>query len=392
MSDEKSIRVFYDPQIFLLQKYGGISRYFVSLVKEFEANPSLGITPIVNSRASCNEYALNELPGIGLVQVTGALNSLAALVRELLRPLVHYHQADIVHSTFYLPGFLRRGLGLPKVVTLFDMIPENTPRGLRFWNPHFLKKSYLRQASAVVSISDASTEDMLREYRLPIPAITTYLGVGSEFQPNLPKAIGLPEAYFLFVGNRGGYKDWETALRAFSEVAKSFKHVQLQLAGGGALTRQETRLLREFGVEDRIVQREISDQDLPSLYSNAKALLYTTQYEGFGLPLVEAMASGTIVFAADTQINREIAGESAIYFEVSSSGDLSKLMSRVLDEPSSFSDKIERGLDRAKSFTWGPNTLQGPHQEAWKSTSTARVSWLIITFSSSIVVTSNTAI
>ena len=352
MTDGKSIRVVYDPQIFLLQKYGGISRYFVSLVKEFQANPELGITPIVDARASCNEYALNELPGIGLVRVTGTIHSLAALAREALRPLVHHKNADIVHSTFYLPGFLRRGFPLPKVVTLFDMIPENTPRGLRFWNPHFLKKSFLRQASAVISISDASTNDMLREYRLPITASTTYLGVGAEFQPNLPRAIDLPEAYFLYVGNRGGYKDFGTALRAFSEVAKSVKNIQLQLAGGGSLTRRETKLLRKLGIDDRVVQRQISDKDLPSLYSNAIALLYTTHYEGFGLPLVEAMASGTIVLASDTEINKEIAGEGAIYFKLASSGDLSKLMSRVLDEPSSFSDKISKGLERAKSFTW----------------------------------------
>ena len=352
MSDEKSIRVVYDPQIFLLQKYGGISRYFVSLVKEFQANPKLGITPIVDARASCNEYALSELPGIDLVRVTGTFHSLAALAREVARPLSHYKHADIVHSTFYLPGFLRRGSPLPKVVTLFDMIPENTPRGIKFWNPHFLKKNYLRQASAVVSISDASTKDMLREYRLPITASTIYLGVGSEFQPNVPRAIDLPAAYFLFVGNRGGYKDFGTALRAFSEVAKSVKSIQLQLAGGGALTPRETKLVRKLGLEDRVVQRQISDKDLPSLYSNAIALLYTTQYEGFGLPLVEAMASGTIVLASDTEINKEISGESAIYFQVASSGDLSKLMSQVLDEPTSFSDKISQGLERAKSFTW----------------------------------------
>ena len=352
MSDEKSIRVVYDPQIFLLQKYGGISRYFVSLVKEFQANPKLGITPIVGARASCNEYALNELPELGLVRVDGTLRALATLAKELLGPNGNYKEADILHSTFYLPGFLRRRSSLARVVTLFDMIPENTPRGLRFWNPHFLKKTYIKLASAVVSISNTSTKDMLRQYRLPISPSTTYLGVGPEFQPNLPRISDMPEAYFLYVGNRSGYKDSETALRAFAEFAKSVKDVKLQLAGGGSLTREETRILRKLGVENRVVQRQISDKDLPSLYSNAVALLYTTQYEGFGLPLVEAMASGTIVLAADTEINKEIAGESASYFKLASSVDLSKLMFRVLDEPASFSDKISKGLERANSFTW----------------------------------------
>jgi glycosyltransferase involved in cell wall biosynthesis len=352
MSSEGPIRVVYDPQIFLLQRYGGISRYFVSLVKEFQENPKLGIVPIVSASASCNEYALRELPGLGLTKVHGTFRSLATLAREWLTQQALKNKVDIVHSTFYLPGFLRMGAGLPRVVTLFDMIPENTPRGLRFWNPHFLKKSYIKSASAVVSISNFSTKDMLREYKFSIKVITTHLGVGPEFQQNLPRTIQSPEPYFLFVGNRKGYKDCETAFLAFAEVAKLHKGVRLHLVGGGNLTKHEIKLLMKLGILANVQQTQISDRDLPSLYSNAIALLYTTQYEGFGLPLVEAMASGTVTLASDTEINREIAGDSAVYFPLSSSSELSKLMSRVIDEPSSFSDKISKGLERSKSFTW----------------------------------------
>lgn len=352
MRDQAPIRVAYDPQIFLLQEYGGISRYFVSLVKEFEANPSLGIVPLVGSRASCNEYALNELPGQGLVRVSGTLGSLIALAREWFSPSFSQKQVDLVHSTFYLPGFLRRVSRLPVVVTLFDMIPENTPRGLKFWNPHFQKKAYIQAASALVSISEASTKDMLRQYKLALQVRTTYLGVGPEFRPNLARTISLPDAYFLFVGNRGGYKDCETALRAFSVVAKSTELVQLQLVGGGDLTKREKSLIQALGIEDQVEQRQIADKDLPSVYSNALALVYTTRYEGFGLPLVESMASGTVAIAADTEINKEISGDSAIYFKARSANELSQLMLRVITDPSSFSDKITQGIERAKEFTW----------------------------------------
>ncbi len=348
----KPIRVLYDEQIFLLQEYGGISRYFTELIKAFQSDSNLGIVPLISSRAVTNEYLLGETSFLGLKRVNSNLGSNLTLLKQLLFNRINIFGADILHATFYLPSFLGRFRGIPKVVTLYDMIPENTDRPSKFSNPHFAKRHYMKNADLILSISKASTSDMLREYGMSVEIPTIYLGVGPEFVPNLPRISWLPKQYFLFVGNRSGYKDCRLAFAAFAEVCQGFPDLQLQLVGGGPLSDEEILFAKELGIHERIQQKSVSDTDLPSVYSNTLGLVYPSRYEGFGLPLVEAMASGVPVLASQTPINIEICEESATFFPVGEQSQLALEMSRLLSDPLSFEGKIRAGLTRSKNFTW----------------------------------------
>jgi alpha-1,3-rhamnosyl/mannosyltransferase len=101
-----------------------------------------------------------------------------------------------------------------------------------------------------------------------------------------------------------------------------------------------------------VEQRNVSNSDLPNAYSNALALLYPTRYEGFGLPLLEAMASEIPVLCSNTDINREIAGEAGNFFEAGNSKALADLMASVLVTPEGFKDRLSLGKSRSKEFTW----------------------------------------
>jgi glycosyltransferase involved in cell wall biosynthesis len=346
------IRVMYDEQIFLLQEYGGISRYFTELIKTFHAHPELGVEPVVSFHAVRNQYLLKETNFYPLRQVKSQLGALYHLVTQMLFNRKSPKGVDLVHQTFYLPGFFSRFGGLPKAITLFDMIPENTESNKKLWNPHFAKKYVMPKADLVFSISEASTNDMLSEYQTNIDVTTTYLGVGSEYAPNLERLEWLPEQFFLFIGNREGYKDCELAIRAFAKAKKHTPGTVLLLVGGGNLTAGEKGLIAELGIEDSIIQRSVSAEELPNVYSNARGLIYPSRYEGFGLPLVEAMASRVAVLASDTPINAEIAGESATYFPVGDGNSLAELMVQLISKPQAFQDKINLGQSRSKEFTW----------------------------------------
>jgi len=356
------IRVIYDEQIFLLQEHGGISRYFAELIKAFVADPDLGIEPVLASSSVRSDYLLDEINSLQVKKVKNKPRAFIHLLLRLVSTRNKELEGDIVHLTYYLPGFLRRFKGLPRVVTLYDMIPENTPRGNRLWNPHFSKRAYVSKSDLVLSISDSSTNDMYRAYGFDITVPTTYLGVGSEFQTSLPRPEWLPPEYFLFVGNRASYKDCTLAIQAFSEVALNHPDVTLLLAGGGHLSADEVGLIDQLGMANRIFQRSIGDHELPNVYSNAKGLLYPSQYEGFGLPLVEAMASGTPIIASDTPINREIAAGAATYFTVGNKSLLVEKIRLLTDNPEGFQSKIEKGLSRAKNFSWH-NCAQRTAQE-----------------------------
>ncbi len=346
------IRILYDEQIFLLQEYGGISRYFTELIKAFEANSNLGVKPLLSSREVRNQYILMETKTLNLQKVGNRFISLISLAFQGMFHRRLKVEVDLVHQTFYLPGFFSRFSKTPKALTLFDMIPERAHGGRRFWNPHFVKRLVLPKADLLLSISNSSTQDMLSEYGLDLDVTTTYLGVGPEFQPNLPSLDWSPNKYFLFVGNRTGYKDCELAIRAFASVAGKLSGVSLLLAGGGPLTRKEKKLISNLAVENSVIQVSVNPIDLPRVYSNALGLVYPSRYEGFGLPLVEAMASGLPILAANTRINTEISGNCASYFQVGNLVGLSELMLQVGLNRNNFQNKVNSGLVKAKGFTW----------------------------------------
>jgi glycosyltransferase involved in cell wall biosynthesis len=348
----KPIRVMYDEQIFLLQEYGGISRYFTELIKAFEANPDLGVQPVLASDFVLNKYLLTETKSLTVNYIRSKIFAAFLLFLRMALKRKTKEPADIVHHTFYLPGFFGRFRGTLKAVTLFDMIPENTDSQGRFWNPHFAKKGNLANADLVFSISESSTKDMRKEYGFELRVVTTYLGVGSEYSPNLSRLDWQSEKYFLFVGNRAGYKDFDLAIRAFATVTKDYPEVCLQLVGGGKVKSSEKKLAAELGVGGLISHRSVKPDELPNVYANALALVYPSRYEGFGLPLAEAMASGVPIIAADTPINNEIASRSASFFPIGSQSALANLMFQVIINPESFRDKIEEGKKRALDFTW----------------------------------------
>ncbi len=356
------IRVVFDEQIFLLQKHGGISRYFTELIATFAENPELGVQPVIPFQAARSEHIIAKLGGPKLKRVGSTLGALILLFRSTLDNRGKSFPADVVHLTFYTPGFFGRFKGIPKVSSLFDMTPELTSKRFGIWNPHLQKRKFLTQSDAIISISNSSTEDMAAIYGEQRSTPTAYLGVSSSFHPNVEKQPLHEKPYLLFVGARSGYKNWIMSAMAFAEVAHEQPSLQYILIGGGHLSRPERRILKKAGILNRVIQKSVPDSDLPNYYSNAEALIYPSKYEGFGLPLVEAMASGIPVLASDTRINREICDTCAWYFPDDHKDGLVSLMQDLLQGklPNQV-DRVNMGLQKAKKFTWyscAENTAQ----------------------------------
>jgi glycosyltransferase involved in cell wall biosynthesis len=253
-------------------------------------------------------------------------------------------------------------MGIPRVASLFDMTPEMTSRRFGFWNPHLQKRKFLMQADATISISNSSTEDMVSIFGERSFVPTAYLGVSSSFRPKIDEPSTQQDPYFLFVGARGGYKKWMLSALAFAEISDEYPRLSYILVCGGPLSSLEKRMLKRARILNRVVQRSVPDSELPNYYSNAEALIYPSRYEGFGLPLVEAMASGIPVLASDTRINREICDTSAWFFPDEHRASLVDLMKEALEGKLPQQEyRIATGLQRAKKFTWyscAENTAQ----------------------------------
>ena len=352
---DQAVQVFLDEQIFTIQKFGGISRVFHELARQFHSNQNLGVQLIPFDAPVVNHYLLNDVELARALVARRAQSTALALGRFLVRP-VQRVDADIIHNTFYLPHGLSRSTNAKRVVTIHDMIPELFPRTRRRLDFITEKHRYVMAADHIVCVSQSAKSDLLKIY----PDVTAEIsvihhGINDVFQPGLPPLTNLPDRYFIHVGNRQSYKDAETLFRAFAQTSKKERadsDVQLVLIGGGQLRRSEQALLQDLGIQDRVQQHSFGDTQLAAAYGNAIALVVPSTYEGFGIPVIEAMGSGCPVVLARSSSLTEVGGDAAHYFTPTDINEVSQLLSELLNSSQLRQQQGEKGLIHAQAFSW----------------------------------------
>lgn len=348
------IEVSFDEQTFILQKEGGIPRYFTELIREFQSDPSLGCNPTSQAHfgiANCAMDAglIRRVPGPDRVarRIAYAMNSPWRLAGR---------HADLVHRTYYHPRFLPEKSDPPTVFTIYDFIPEAYPELFPGGHPHLAKAEAIRRASGLICISNHSRENLL-EYFPGIHAHVSVAPLGvSEFwfedASEDDDVASSRRAYLLFVGRRDGYKDFDVLLKALSRTSSDGP--DLIVAGGGLPSRVEYELVQQCGLASRVHWVAPTDVQLRGLYRNAAAFVFPSRLEGFGLPTLEAMASGcAAVLLANTPISREVGGQVAMYFEPGSSESLFEELDSLRSSfPEDRRSRIQQAREWAHQFTW----------------------------------------
>lgn len=362
------MRVALDEQIFAIQPFGGISRMFAELGRQFLLGQPAGVdllplrTPIVN-RYVLDDEVLRE----GLC-AKSAPNSLGAIA-QYLSFVGSGVQPDIVHNTFYLPRGLERRKLSKRIVTVHDMIPELMPRTRRRLDFLTLKQRYVEAADHVICVSEATKQDLLKAYGLiEAPIHVIHHGVSERFEPSAPRIDYFPDRYVLFVGHRHQYKDATVLFRAFASLATSDLDIALVCVGGDGLKKDEAALLQELGIYSRVHQYFLADGLMPSAYANAEVFVFPSHFEGFGLPALEAMGCGVPTILARATSLPEVAGEASIYFEPGAVEELADSMRAVLSDSTLRGTLIAAGLERSKHFTWQRTAelTAGIYEEALK--------------------------
>lgn len=340
-----------DEQIFAIQAYGGISRVFAELAKQF-TTANYGVELLPFSAPIVNRYVLDDPQLARDLAAHAAKNEWTALARYATRLRTH-PRAQVVHNTFYLPHGLTPTRGAKRVVTVHDMIPELLPRTRRRLDMLTLKRRYVDVADHIICISEATKKDLLSVYpEVAAPISVIHHGVDERFTPDQQALPDLPEHYILFVGHRGQYKDAAVLFRAFARIAGEFPDVQLVCIGGGEFTKDERLMLTNLGVADRVHQDVLSDPRMPAAYGNAIAFVFPSRYEGFGLPVLEAMACGTPTVIAESTSLPEVGHDAAIYFPVGDDERLAHELAQLIENGDLRTDLRERGVKRAAEFTW----------------------------------------
>jgi glycosyltransferase involved in cell wall biosynthesis len=348
------MRVGFDEQAFLAQRRGGVSTYFVRLVEQFRADPGLGVEPVLGWSMAPNEHVVEAglaraVPGDRGRPEFDPLASGTAFVANLPARL-RARRVDLHHYTFYHPRFLRRRTSAPTVSTVHDMIPELYPQ-LFTRDPHLHKAEYLRRSGLVLCVSEATRQDLFRLHGDPgVPVRVTHLGVGEAFRPGLPRLPQMPPRYVLFVGRRGGYKDFPVLVEALAQAR--LEGAWVVVLGGGALTDEERELLDGAGLDGRWTHATASQEELPRWYSGAEVFVFPSRYEGFGLPTLEAMACGCPTVLARSSSLPEVGGKACEYFLPGDPSALAEVLRRLWDDEQLRAARRADGLARAASFTW----------------------------------------
>ena len=262
------------------------------------------------------------------------------------------YKIDIVHPTeFQLSPtgslFVKKGAKL--VITIHDLIHE------KFGAPGDLYRkanriNFYNQADGYIFVSKSTRNDFAEFYPDFIKSRPSkIIWHGCNFPINERKNKNLRKQ-FLFVGSREGYKNFATAAQAFCKVANKCKDFTLVVAGAPPKS-SERAILKNY--ENQISWIEFPEEEqLRTLYAESMALLYVSKYEGFGMPLLEAMSQGCIPIAGNHSSIPEVLGEAGIKVNCESADELSEAMEKCLADDSETKNLVKRGYDRASFFTW----------------------------------------
>ncbi len=299
------------------------------------------------------DVAHDESPGYSLAEMTGFAWT---LLRDRL---------DLFHATHYVLPPLWKSRA---VVTIHDIIhllyPQFLPNRAAHFYARLMIRRALHRADRIITVSYNSKRDLVDYFGVPGSRTEViYNGVSAQFRPDVPaeerrrvvEKYGLQTPYLLFLGGEKPHKNVQNVVRAFAEARRS-RSLPHALVLAGPLPKSTGRLetlVSALDLAEQVFRPGIvAEEDLPGLYASADAFLYPTLYEGFGLPVVEAMACGTPVLTSSTSALREIAGGYAYLVDPMDVDAIAAGIVLLSTDDKVRADLTELGKKRALDFSW----------------------------------------
>ena len=272
-------------------------------------------------------------------------------------------KASVYHSAYYLMPYRP---GIPTLLTLYDLIPEQfpqlvSPRARLLFR--LTTRLALQAGDHFLAISEATRNEFLARYPLDPAMITAIpLAADAHFAPQpetavtaLHQKLNLPEQYVLYLGINKPHKNLEQLVAAWVTLVKQMPDAPQLIIAGAWDERYE-------GVKTAVSQHNLRqkvrflgpvlDVDLPALYSGATLFVFPSLVEGFGLPVLEAMACGAAVACAHCSSLPEVGGDAVAYFDPTSSQKMADVLLGLLQDKARCQEMAKKGLVQASKFSW----------------------------------------
>jgi len=386
MTTHNPIRILYDHRIFEMQQYGGVSRYFYEIINEFVQ--SSDIKPSISIAVS-NNYFINKIDDQYLIP--GILNrntinklilpdkdySIFSKISANVKNWINYKKIceyisknysntienlqngdfDIFHPTYYDTYFLPYLNGKPFIITVYDIIHEKYPEFYPLDDKTiYEKKILIERANHIIAISQSTKDDIIRYYNIPQERITViHLGnkvISDETENKKDNIKSFPKKFLLYVGTRALYKNFYFMVESLAPLFKKDENLKLVCFGGEEVSKEEKYFIQNLGLKDKIIYLSGTDDLLTSGYKQAFALIYPSQYEGFGIPIIEAFKFGCPVIASNIPSIVEIGKDAVDYIEPKDPISIREAVELLLSNDYYRSELIKKGTLEAEKYSW----------------------------------------
>tara|TARA_B100000900_G_scaffold369613_1_gene347591 strand:+ start:542 stop:1651 length:1110 start_codon:yes stop_codon:yes gene_type:complete len=351
------MKVAFDHHIFTLQSYGGLSRYINILAKEFfKKNIEIKAFTGMHQNKYILDLPTGVIEGRYIKQYPLKAKKIFYLANHCISQIqIKNWKPDIIHETYYsaLPIVKTDAI---RVVTVADMIHE-------LFQSHFSKnnrtakrkREAFNRADHIFSISNHTKNDLIEIYGIDKSKISViHLGVDvNRFHQQNSDKLNINSPYILYVGERGGYKNFDRFIKACAQSKTIKNNIKILAFGGGAFSHEEILAIRNLGFKENSIMHVAGDDKvLASLYSNAICFVYPSLYEGFGLPPLEAMASGCPVVSSNTSSMPEVINQAGEFFDPSVTEDICCAIEKVINSGERRKELIELGYKNVNLFSW----------------------------------------
>ena len=344
------MKIFYDYSIFIQQNLGGISRYFVNLEKELSNTQQTRILAPIHKNffLKNNNYKNKYFKNFPIY--TGRIIKLYN--QTFTNKYVKNFNPDIYHKTYY-NNYWPSNLKGKRVITAYDLIHEIYYSDYGYEKNYRPKKESFFNVDKIISISENTKKDLVNFYNIPQNKIhVIYLGTDIDKVYIINKRL-VGDPYILFVGDRKRYKNFFNLLIAYKQSKKIYNNFKLAIFGGGEFSKEEIKIFDENKIDlNKIVKISGGDDILANLYENAELFVFPSQYEGFGLPLLEAAVKKCPIVCSDINVFKEIMEDSVTYFNPNYPEDISKVIEDITFSNEKKKVSVEKAYLKSKEYSW----------------------------------------
>jgi glycosyltransferase involved in cell wall biosynthesis len=342
---------------------GGNESYATNLIEALAQIDQTNLYTLYVTKAAAIERFADRWPNFE-VKLTLPHTPLVRIPLTLSREL-RRNPVDLLHVQYTAPPFAP----CPIVTTIHDLAFEHLPETFnrRSWMQMRLTvRRTARRAAHIITVSGYSRDDISRTYKIPPERITvTHEAASAHFAPvddpaelkRIREMYGIQRDYLLSLSSIQPRKNLVRLIEAYTQLRRANsdeQFPQLVLAGKRGWLENETfRAAERSGLgKDILFTGYVPDRDLPGLYSGAVCFVYPSYFEGFGLPLVEAMQCGVPVIAGNRTSIPEVLGEAGLLFDPFDANELASAIARLIKDPACLATFRDKGIARAKTFNW----------------------------------------